>query len=218
MEFEKHVEEVKEEKEDLSSRLVRWPECYYDEIDYGTRKAILELADNAGLTPDDNKIRHEIYDLRYSGGKTVDGDPIDSFVRAFMEVKFLIGSSGTGLFKAGKKKKVKKILESINYFDYCGEEESRRKSLYCDELLHMGRLYVTLCRRDKQYGSIMMGLGRMKDGKIVNKIANDIFSVAHEVPASVSMTDEMREWTNALDEAFCSLYPSEASGYRSFIK
>ncbi|MDO4615220.1 MAG: hypothetical protein Q4B15_06280, partial [Lachnospiraceae bacterium] len=48
-----------------SEKLKEWPDCFYLERDPKIRLALLDAADEAGLTPEENRIRRELILRRY---------------------------------------------------------------------------------------------------------------------------------------------------------
>ena len=214
MEFERIVKNTEIESPDFSGRLVRWPQSYYDETEAEIRFEILRLADEAKMTLPENEIRKKLFDLRYSEHKEAKGKYIDNFLRAYLEMKYLSDTGKVRLFKSGKIKQLKKALSGIKYYDYLNADETEKK-LYYNELVHMAKLYVTLCNKDKHYGSVLLGLGRMKDENLKTKIANDVRTISHKIPENLGLEDEMEMWTSAIDEGFASVFPSEFSMYKS---
>ncbi len=209
MKFEKPLAPVEvNEKEKLEARLSDWPETFYEEIDARTRMHLLDLADEAGLTPDENPVRRKILALRYE--KADDGKTYaDRFLRVFMELKYVFDSGAHTLFRKSKEKQIRRALETIEYRSY-SDADDLTHDLYCNELLHMGRLYINLCRTDKQYGSVILGIGRMKKESLTEKIARDIHTSSIAIPAQYGMTEELKDWSRALQEAFRMMFPASA--------
>ena len=71
---------------DLQALLADWPESFYRERSPLVRNAMLEEADQQGLTPEDNALRRRIFDRRYPVIRGEE-EPADLFLRLMMELK-----------------------------------------------------------------------------------------------------------------------------------
>ena len=49
----------------VETRLLTWPDCYYQESEPEVRLQLLEAADARNLTPEDNEVRHFLFEHRY---------------------------------------------------------------------------------------------------------------------------------------------------------
>lgn len=181
---------------DLAKLLEDWPESYYRERSPLVRKAALDLADRQGLTPGENAIRRKIFDLRYPElrGET---DTADVFLRLMMELKVQSQNSG-GLFgDRFARKSVGKLLEKTKIAELA-EGSTEVRELLFRELYHLGVLYVTICGEDGNYRSLILGLGKMPEDRLREKIRADLASIADAAPAKLHMEEEFSVLAEAL--------------------
>lgn len=208
MEFQIRRKEKKKATadEDIQKRLLNWPDSYYRERDPKIRYQMLEEADRQNLTPEDNVIRHQMFKKRYPNFGKRNQPEADTYLRAWMEMRFEVENGG-GLFAKTRKKEALKALNGMGYFDPKSTEES---NLLYQELYHLGLLYISLCQEDKGYNSILFGFGQISDDKLARKIASEFKAVAVVAPGKVGLTKECRMWTSALREAFSDIFPDYA--------
>ena len=82
----------------------------------------------------------------------------------------------------------------------------------------MTRLYLKLCKDDKSYSSILLGIGRMKDSSLVNKIAKDVYTLAYEIPQITNTVDVFRIFTKAATDTFYAVFPKERGVLEALIE
>ena len=202
------VQEVKDRDEVLKSRLLNWPASFYEEIDAEVRMRLLSLSEAEKPDPENDGIREDLLKLRYVKAKD-DEKFSDRFLRCLMEMKYLAANPGPRFLRGTKRKQLLKELDAIGYTRYLSGTAAEAKA-YKDELLHMARLYVNLCRTDRQYGSVILGIGKMKTETLTDKIARDIAGMAYMLPAVFNAKEEMKDWTDALEHAFSMTFPASA--------
>ena len=179
-----------------------WVEEYRREVEKEDRKAILDKAvAEEGLT-EENMLRQKLFDERY---ETNPKGNIDHFIRGWMSLAYLENETNSFFGKNRIKKEADRIRADfcLNLAKEYGE--TGQKVLY-DEFYNTARLYMGLCEEDRTYGSIILGLGRMKPEKLVAKIAADLYRVSHTIPKQVGMFEELELFRKALTEAFCDAH------------
>lgn len=170
-----------------------WPESYYMETEPLKRKALLEerlaMQEEEGL----NKLRLELWNLRYETMRN--GKIRDRFIAGWMDLILMKDQAGGRFGKKSLRKQAMKALEFMGVFqvDYFGQE------LLLAELKHMSLLYCCSSMMDKQYGSILFGFGKMKKEKIDGKIMADLSSVGWEIPANLDLVSEFALVTEAIN-------------------
>ena len=210
MEFvRKKRETAKDSPEDIRRRLLNWPDCFYRERDAKIRKMLLDEADKEGLTPEENEIRRHLFELRYPENGAVK----DTFLRAWLEVRFLRENNGNFLFRSKGPTKIIQILDEIGFADL-GDDRTYKGLLY-QEVYHLGMLYASLCQEDKGYSSVIFGIGTMSEDKLANKIGAEFRDVAVNIPARFGVTGKYTLWTDALSDAFCDMFPEKENAFRS---
>lgn len=218
MEFAK--KEKKQETltpEEIETRLSNWPESYYLERDAQLRKKLLDAADERGLTPEENKIRRKLYDLRY---RNKDSQVTDRFLAAWIDMRFLVDGNH-GLFGFNfNPKKVRKVLDPIGFeelsdkgADMTGEEILYR-SVFYEELHHLGLLYIALCQEDKGYNAVLFGFGTISEETQAKKVAREVKNVGIDVIRNYNPGDKYGLWTRAMTTAYAEMYPN----YTDFLE
>lgn len=179
-----------------------WVAQYMRETDSLKRKRILDQAiEEEGMLPE-NELRSALYDARY---QVQDGRGIDCFIRGLMLLKFLENAS-TGLFGSKRTEKEKqKIAEDWQLERAKAYGETGEEVLY-QEFFNTAKLYIELCKDDSSYRSVLFGLGRMKDEKMIAKLANEFYKLGYAIPARFDMREELAPFTRALTDAFCELF------------
>ncbi|MBP3913724.1 MAG: hypothetical protein J6D14_04900, partial [Lachnospiraceae bacterium] len=113
-------------EEQLKTKLLAYPDSYYHEQDADVRLKLLTLAEeNLGRTEED-KIRRELWELRYV---MKDGRRIDRFLAAWMELSYL-SENGKGLFMARNGAKLASTLDGIGFSRLDTGDELYRNLLY----------------------------------------------------------------------------------------
>lgn len=187
-----------------------WIYEYIRELEPKKRRSLLEKA-KAEAEPEDNdrqanELRTRLLKARYS---EVDGRDLDTFIRGLMDLRFL-ESASKSIFS---KKKVPKQFEAIRKdwcMDLAGEYgETGEKVLY-QEFCNMMRRYFYLCEEDRNYNSILLGIGRIKKESRIKKIAGDVRHMAFEIPEETKTAEELKLFTKAAADTFRAVYPEDA--------
>ena len=208
MEFQKR--EVKKKVpagNDIEQKLLNWPDSFYRERDPLVRKSLLDAADQNNMTPEDNEFRRKLLKIRYPKIDNPSLDQTDLYLRAWMDLRFL-ATDGEGLFGRGlNPKKVMKVLSGMGYDLPADKREER---LLYEELYHLGMLYIALCREDKTYNSLLLGLGTISETRQVNKIAAEFRNVGSNVMKKYHCTEEAALFSKAVHNAFADMFPDYA--------
>lgn len=182
---------------DLQALLADWPESFYRERSPLVRNAMLEEADRQGLTPEDNALRRRIFDRRYPVIREEEEEPADLFLRLMMELKVQAQNS-SGLFgERFARRSALKLLQKTRIAELA-EEGGRMRELLRQELCHLGVLYVTICGEDGNYRSLILGLGKMTDERLLEKIRGDLTEIAVTAPAKLKLEEEFAPLTESL--------------------
>ena len=194
----------------------QWEREYYRELKRDKRKAILEAAiAEEGMSPE-NELRTKLLESRY-GRQLEKGQSVDYFIRGWMTLRFLLNSSKSFMFK----KKARKELDNVKKdwkFDLAAEYgEAGQKVLY-QELCNLTRVYLDLCQKDRNYGSILFGLGRVKEETLMSKIGRDIYSVAYEIPQLIGAEEELKLFTDAATRTLTEVFPEISDDFYEYIE
>ena len=77
------------------------------------------------------------------------------------------------------------------------------------ELCHMVRSYLNLCKIDKSYSSGILGLVRINEEDLQNKMRSDLRTIANQVPVSLGMEKELEPIILAVREVYEEFFPFE---------
>lgn len=182
-----------------------WVEKYYEETDREIRKEILDQGiAQEGMTRE-NEIRMKFWESRYET-REKDQVVIDRFIRGWMGMSYLNTSSRSFLGRKKMDREKQKILEdwSMELAESYGEKG--QEALY-HEFCNMTRLYLKLCQEDKSYSSLILGIGTMKKESLINKIAQEIFTLAYAVPRYTGTEELFSGFTRAATDVFYETFP-----------
>lgn len=180
---------------------------YYRECDPLKRKALLEQALASEEDQEINKLRQELWEIRY-GTEGEQGGPGDGFLRLWMTMEFNrnVGHKLFGIKSA--QKEIRKELKQLKFEEFQNRSQLHRDLLY-RECEHLVSLYIQLCAKDKNYNSVILGLMTMKEESAVAKLKRDIYETAVCVPRDVHMEEELSILTSAARNAYEVRFPGE---------
>ncbi|MEE8836240.1 MAG: DUF6553 family protein [Eubacteriales bacterium] len=182
-----------------------WVVQYMYELDRKKRKELLDRAiELEGETPE-NELRRKLYDARYD---EIDGQNVDYFIRGWMGLFYLKGTT-PNVFTKRKISKTRREIFSDWKMQLMEEYGDVGRDVMYEEFFNTTKLYIDLCKRDKGYNSVLLGLGKIKEDTLTGKIANDIFDIAWQVPRDTGMAEELEVFTRAATDAFCSEFDSD---------
>ncbi|MDD3339086.1 MAG: hypothetical protein PHS82_09555 [Lachnospiraceae bacterium] len=183
-----------------------WPRQYYMSSDPKERRMLLEAAMAKGVSPEADQIRMILWKIRYpeKGGER--GMQMDGYLHAWMNFRFVAGSKDA-LFKGKLKRELSKAIDSMGFGEMEKYGELGQEILF-DEIKHTAVLYMQLCTQDKQYGSVLWGMGSLKDGQLYGKIAKDVYEVGYQAAINANMVKECELWTRAVSTAFYESFPN----------
>ena len=183
-----------------------WVEQYIRELEKEERRQILEQAiAEEGMT-EENSLRKQLLDQRYEMGKN--GMLIDHFIRGWMGIAYM-RNEGSGVFAKKRIEKEKDKIRKDLMTDFGKEHGDLGQEVLYGEYYNLAKLYIHLCKEDRTYGAVLLGLGRMKTSKLIQKIANEILLVGYQMPETLGMEDELRTFRNAITDAFCDEHSKE---------
>ncbi|MBQ7506335.1 MAG: hypothetical protein IJT05_03320 [Lachnospiraceae bacterium] len=185
-----------------------WVAEYKRETDRKRRMEILKRAEEE-TGPDDPAllIRKELYGKRYD--RRGDQD-IDYYIRGWVNLEGL----QRRVYLPGEKKRVRREIDSVLadwQYALCREQgEVGERALY-DELFNMTLFYMELCEKDKTYNAILLGLGKIKENRRVEKIAKEIALIIKGIPEKLGIEKELEPFQKAAGDAFRYKYPSDSA-------
>ncbi|MBR2259609.1 MAG: hypothetical protein IJ899_20195 [Blautia sp.] len=183
---------------------------YYRETDPRKRWAILQESIKAEEEPERNKIRQDLYAVRYKRASEADkAVPADGYLGLWMLLEY--NTSSGGLFGFGSRHADKQIRKKLKELEFSRFEELGGDSaeLFYREVCHMVRVYMILCQSDHNYNSTIFGMMKMSDDHSANKLRNDIKDVAHKVSTLASSEKELAVVLRAVTEVYEEFFPGE---------
>lgn len=193
-----------------------WVEQYCLELDKTKRKEILDAAIEAeGQTPE-TEVRAKLWEARYARRPKETTD-VDHYIRGWMTMYYLKNASKGRFGRKSLLKDKAQILDDWNVELVKAYGEAGEKALY-QEFCNMTRLYLKLCKDDKTYSSILLGLGRMKEASLVQKMARDIYNLAYVIPQRTDSEEDFRLFTRAATDTFYDVYPNERALLEEMIE
>lgn len=186
----------------------QWVERYMRELDRSRRKEILDQAISEEGDAPDNELREKLLQERY--GK-LNSQDVDYFIRGWMSL-YYVHTTSKGFFGRKKIEKEKASVLSDWKVELAGEYGEIGEEVLYEELFNMTLLYFHLCETDKNYGSILLGLGHMKNETLISKIAGEVYRLAYETPQVMNAEKELAVFTRAATDAFCEKY-NDQQGY-----
>ena len=194
------------ESVDIAAALASWPVSYYEEKEPLKRLELLEASIKAGCDPEGDAIRKVLFDRRYEENRYANGGLADVFMRCFMDF-LMISRSRPGKF--GIKKARKKVLDWLKVLGFEAEAENPGlyNSILLSELCHLGQLYIALSADSKEYKAFILGIGKVSDRVLVQRLHNDLAAAGIDVADQLDLHSEMKLWLRALEEARVRMLP-----------
>ena len=202
MKFSKPVQESTDDF-DIEALLENWPDSYYEERDPVNRRRLLDAADEAGLTPEDNAVRRNLYKKRY--GRERRGIVQDNYLRMWMDFTFFVRNGNPKRSLRRDQAKIRKILKDTGFAEYAQADERAQQLLY-RELYHLAMLYISVCAEDKGYNAVLLGFGHISNDRLIEKIEHDFRDVAVVLPRDWGLAEEMALFTRAVSDAFADTF------------
>lgn len=183
---------------------------YYREKDPMERLKLLEQSIAAGEEPEENRIRKELWEIRYSDKAEAGDTRADGYLGLWMTMEFNRNSASRFFGTRSAKKEIGKYLKKLKF-----QELQERGGLY-EELLyreccHLVLVYMDLCQTDKSYNTTIFGLIHIKEDSAKAKVQRDIRETAVELPANLGMEAELGIITRAAREIYRQYYPNEGN-------
>ena len=196
----------------VEERMLAWPDSYYNEREPALRRQMLDLAREKGLSPEEDRIREELFSLRYPEyGKSRQENTKDSYINAYLTFLFIANSLDKMFsFKKAKVRQAKDELRAMGIAKMAEKGRIGEDILFL-EIKHMATLYYYLCREDKQYGAVLFGFGNIGEDSVAAKAGQEAYKVAYLVPEQLGMKEECALWTRAITEAYETVFPDSDS-------
>ncbi len=190
-----------------------WEWRYVHEIKPEKRKTILEEAiREEGMSPA-NELRSKILNARY-GQRTQKNDTteIDYYIRGIMSMSMM--RVNTGPFAKKKNlREIEKVMDDwkLKFIDEYG---SIGETVIYQELCNMVLRYMDMCQNDGNYSGLLLGMGRMSDHSLSNKIMRELHTVSFEIPKKLGREKEMRLFAKAAVDMYCEEFPKKADAMK----
>ena len=186
---------------DYGQYLLNWPYEYMRMKDPVVRKRILDEAIKQGIDQEGNELRQMLWEHRYPKGI---GE--DEFFKAWMYFDFVSEEINAYFGKKKRLNNVKQHLERLGMEDMKARGPFGEQVLY-EELYHLVYNYIQLCADDRNYGSLILGFGKMNKDSYALKVARNIRRVCYVVPEGLGLKEEFALLQKAATEAYYDSFP-----------
>ena len=183
---------------------------YYREIEPMERLKLLEQSIAAEEDPEGNKIRKELWEIRYSDKSEAGDTRADGYLGLWMTMEFNRNSGSRFFGTRSAKKEIGKYLTKLK-FQEIQEKGGLYEELLYRECCHMVLVYMDLCQTDKSYNTTLCGLIHIKEDSAKSKLQRDIRETAVDLPGTLGMESELGIITRAAREIYRQYYPNEGN-------
>ena len=183
---------------------------YYREKEPMERLKLLEQSIAAEEDPEGNKIRKELWEIRYSDKSEAGDTRADGYLGLWMTMEFNRNSSSRFFGTRSAKKEIGKYLTKLK-FQEIQEKGGLYQELLYRECCHMVLVYMDLCQTDKSYNTTLCGLIHIKEDSAKSKLQRDIRETAVDLPGTLGMESELGIITRAAREIYRQYYPNEGN-------
>ena len=191
-----------------------WLEKYMRELSRKKRRLLLEEAVvEEGMSPE-NELRKKLYEARFGLNEKAE---TDLFIRGWMTL-YNLQNAPRGIFG---KKRIQRDLAQIQAdwkYDLAASYGSIGEEVLYEELYHMILVYIQLCMTDRNYSSLLLGMGRMQEETLIVKIAGDLCRTAWDIPAQLNCVEDFAILRRAAEDAFCDRFPDDDDVIRRKIE
>ena len=177
-----------------------WPEAYYEEFDPQKRRLMLEQAAGGDLSEEDG-VRRRLWELRYAAGRK-NTPPADRYIALWLA---LDRWRKTGMPPRKAAAAARELGPAAALLRPEGEP-AMVEALVHRELVHAVRLYLGTCLQSS-YGTVLLGLVRMNDEQLLQKVAREVAEVTVLVPRWAGLAQELAPLAPAAREAFALVFP-----------
>ncbi len=189
-----------------------WLEKFYHETDREEREEIFEGGLKEEGQTEENVIRQKLWERRYTPGKKEKGD-VDHFFKGFLTLDTL-GRTKPGFFTTKSIKRDIASLRTIWAIDLAEEYGELGREIHYQEMKHLARTYITICMDDKNFSSMILGVGKLSKDSLAEKIADKIYYLTRVVPEIHHCEKEVEPFADALIEVYYEMYPKKADRRR----
>lgn len=183
---------------------------YYREKEPMERLKLLEQSIAAEEDPEGNKIRKELWEIRYSDKSEAGDTRADGYLGLWMTMEFNRNSGSRFFGTRSAKKEIGKYLAKLK-FQEIQEKGGLYEELLYRECCHMVLVYMDLCQTDKSYNTTLCGLIHIKEDSAKSKLQRDIRETAVDLPGTLGMESELGIITRAAREIYRQYYPNEGN-------
>ena len=183
---------------------------YYREKEPMERLKLLEQSIAAEEDPEGNKIRKELWEIRYSDKSEAGDTRADGYLGLWMTMEFNRNSGSRFFGTRSAKKEIGKYLTKLK-FQEIQEKGGLYQELLYRECCHMVLVYMDLCQTDKSYNTTLCGLIHIKEDSARSKLQRDIKETAVDLPGALGMEAELGIITRAAREIYRQYYPNEGN-------
>lgn len=192
--------------------IATWLEKFYHETEKEDREEIFEQGlQEDGMTKE-NEFRKKLWELRYVPRKK-EKNEVDYFFQGFLSIDTL-GRTKPGFFNNRFIKKEIESLKKVWGMDLAEEYGEMGQELLYEEMKHLARTYITICQDDKNFSTMILGVGKLSKDTLNEKIASKVYDLACVVPRMHKFEEIVAPFSKALIEVYFEMFPKKADRKR----
>ena len=183
-----------------------WPESYYLENDPKSRWELLQKAAQEGkIDPQEKALREELWTKRYGRKMNKKGPIGDGYIGLWVTMSLHLRDLDSKLRRRTILKELDRELVELGLD--ATRLDARTRELVDLELLHAMRIFYITCN-EGSYNSQLFGLMRLKENRLIEKIAFDVYGIAYQMPEKLGMTERFEALQKAAYRGFAERYPN----------
>lgn len=184
-------------------------DLYYKEHDPLKRKKLLFQAIEEGEEPEENRIREELWEIRYQDpAERGSEERADGYMSLWMIMEYNRESANHFFGWKSARKEVEKQLKKLKFKEFREKGPLYEEMLY-RECCHLVKIYMELCEKDRSYGSMLGGIMNMSEENLKKKLQEDVYQTAALLPSAIKMEEELGIITKAAKEMYELHFPGE---------
>lgn len=148
----------------------------------------------------------QVFDYRYQVRS--EADTKDYFIRGWVLLCGLKNGISVKLNRHTKQMmdEIKECFALKAYY----EADAGLKEVFYQEYVNMTEFYIELAFRDRSYSSGFLGLMKMDESRIKEKLAKEIYAIAYHVPKKLHCFEEMKPVREAMCQGFKNKFEDDS--------
>jgi len=185
---------------------------FYEETDPKKRMGLYERIRSENDDDGADALRKKLFDNRHQDKKKT----IEEIDRGLWQVLSMqVNIKSTFRFPGSAKKEMNEAMRIFGISEENADREPFRSAVYW-EIRNVTKRYLLTCT-DPGYGRKLFGLMESSGEEKLERTVKEIYVLARQVPKRYGMRDEMRIFTEALEDEFLSWSEEAREAYEGFL-